>query len=286
MVSSYITSIATLYGKDGSINGLTIMPISRFIDCRNLTFSSRLARDRMQRAQQALGQNVVQRMLCFSLFLLGLNRAAIAQALKIPAETAKSIIKAVNRDGICALEDRRHRISSFLPPCPTQAEPITLEADDEHLVVDFGVEQPRLELPRHNEVQVRTVLLSMLNSGLLSKEQVADVIGLTPAHTLTLAKRLEQQDISVLIDKRQGQKIEYRITADVKAELIQQFTVDVMARGNTSGQAISEELQERCQITIPARTVRHHLARMGLPSIKHSLPELFAAVKKTSRRSS
>jgi hypothetical protein len=240
----------------------------------------------MQRAQQALGQNVVQRVLCFSLFLLGLNRAAIAQALKIPAETAKSIIKAVNRDGICAVEDRRHRIATFLPPSAPPAEPITLEALDEYIVVDFGVEQRRLQIPRHNELQVRSVLLSMLNSGLLSKEQVADVIGLTPAHTLTLAKRLEQQDVSALIDKREGQKTEYRITADIKAELIQQFTVDVIAHGNTSGQAISEELQERCQITIPARTVRHHLARMGLPSIKHSLPELLAAVKKTSRKSS
>ena len=240
----------------------------------------------MRRAQQAWGQNVVERMLCFSLFLLGLNRAAIAQVLRIPAETAKSIIKAVNRDGICAFEDRRHRVSSFLPPSPPEAEPITLETLDEHLVVDFGVEQRRLQLPRHNQLQLRTVLLSMLNSGLLSKEQVADVIGLTPTHTLTLAKRLEQQDISALIDKREGQKTEYRITADVKAELIQQFTLDVIARGNTSGQAISEELQERCQITIPARTVRHHLARMGLPSIRHSLPELFAAVKKTSRKSS
>jgi len=237
----------------------------------------------MQRAQQSLGGNVVQRILCFSLYLLGVNRKAIGQSLGIPAETAKSIIKAVTKNGLSALEDRRHRFSTFLPPSPPPTAPITLQAAEGHIVVDFGVAGRQLEIPRKNFLQVRTVLLSMLNSGLLSKRQVADVIGLTPAYTATLAHRLENEGLSTLIDKRQGQKSDYRITPEVKAELIQQFTVDVIARGKTTGEAISAELQERCHITVPARTVRHHLAQMGLRKIKQSLPQLVAGVKKTSK---
>ena len=79
---------------------------------------------------------------------------------------------------------------------------------------------------------------------------------------------------------------DYLVTPVVKAELVQQFTVDVIARGKTSGEAISAELQDRCDITIPPRTVRHHLARMGLSAIRHSLPQLLDAVKKTSKGSS
>lgn len=123
----------------------------------------------------------------------------------------------------------------------------------------------------------------MLNSGLLSNQQVAEVIGLTPGHTATLAHRLEQEDFSCLIDKRQGLKSEYRVTPQIKAELIQQFVVDAVAHGKVSSEAISAELKERCQITIPARTVRHHLARIGLPTIKHTLPKLLAAGKKNSK---
>jgi len=259
---------------------------TRFIDCRNLTFSSHLAQDRMQRAQQSLGRNVVQRILCFSLYLLGVNRRAIGQSLGIPAETAKSIIKAVTRNGLSALEDRRHRFSTFLPPSPPPIAPITLQTAEGRIVVGFGVEGRQLEIPRQNSLQVRTVLLSLLNSGLLGTRQVADVIGLTPAHTAALAHRLENEGLSSLIDKRQGQKSDYRITPEVKAELIQQFTVDVITRGKTSGEAISAELQDRCHITVPARTVRHHLAQMGLREIKQSLPQLVAAVKKTSGTSS
>jgi len=253
-----------------------------FIDCQNLAFSSQLAQDRMQRARQLLGANVIQRFLCFALYLLGVNRSTIGRILDISPETAKSIIKAINSDGLSALEDRRRSLSTFLPQSRPQPAPITVQKADERIVIDFGVEGRQLRMPEQNLLQIRTVLLSMLNSGLLSNHQVAEVMSLTPGHTATLARRLEHEDIFSLIDKRQGQKSEYRVTPQIKAELVQQFVVDTVAHGKASSEAISAELEKRCQITIPARTVRHHLAKIGLPVIKHSLPKLLAEVKKNS----
>jgi len=255
---------------------------SRVMDCRGLPFSSSLSQSRLQRAVHALGGTVVHRLLCFALYLLGVNRRAIGEALGIPPETAKSIIKAVGKEGLPALEDRRHRVSAFLPQTPVTLTPVSLSLTEEDIIVDFGARDRRLQIPRQNERQVRVILLSLLNNRLLPKDQVAKAIGLSVAHTSALSQRLNREGIGVLIDKRQGQRSDYRVTPEMKAEVVQQFAVDVIARGKTSGEAISEELQERCQITIPARTVRHHLARMGLGKIKHSLPELLAAVKKTS----
>jgi transposase len=258
----------------------------RIIDCQNLAFSPSLAQDRMQRAQQSLGKNIVQRLLCFALYLLGVNRRAIGHVLGLPAETAKSIIKAVSKNGLPALEDRRCRSSVLQSPWPhAHIVPISVHTDQELVIVEFGIEDRRLEIPRQNGLQVKVILLSMLNSGLISQRQVADVIGLTPAYTATLARQLDNEGLSALIDKRQGQKSDYRITPEVKAELVQQFAVDIISRGKTSGEAISRELQERCCITIPARSVRYHLGRMGLPKLKSSLPQLVAAVKKSSNRS-
>ena len=122
----------------------------------------------------------------------------------------------------------------------------------------------------------------MLNNGLLAKKQVAEAIGLTPAHTATLAHRLDHDGTLSLLDQREGQKQDYRVTPAVKAELIQQFAVDVITEGRTSSSKISAKVGDRCHIILPARTVRHHLVQMGLPKIKHSLPQLFALVKKTS----
>jgi hypothetical protein len=219
-----------------------------FIDCQNLTFSSSLSQDRMRRAVQVLSESGVRRVLGYTLYLLGANRPAVAQALRIPPDTVKSTIKAVEARGLPAFEDRRHRTSIFLPPAPAPLAPVSLSVNGEHVVVDFGAEDRRLRIPRENELQVRTVLLSLCGSGLLSHQQVAGVVGLTPGHVAALVRRLASEDVPSLIDKRQGQKSDYRITPEVKAELIQQFAVDVIARGKTSGDAISTELKERCQL--------------------------------------
>jgi transposase len=252
------------------------------IDCQKFVFSPRLSENRTNQAQQMLGSIVVQRILCFALYLMGVNRRAIGESLGIPGETAKSIIKAVNRDGLAALEDRRRRSSTFLPKAQPEPPPITLREEEDHIVVDLGVSGRYLKLSRQNPVQLKTVLLSMFNNGLLSKREVAEAIKLTPSHTATLARRLNEEGTRSLVDRRQGQKQEYRVTAPVKAELVQQFAVDIITSGQTSGSKISTELKERCNISVPARTVRHHLAQMGLRGIKQSLPQLLAVVKKNS----
>ncbi len=251
------------------------------IDCQNLVYSTRLAENRMAQALMSFGSGVLQRLLCYSLYLLGVNRKTIGQVLNIPSETAKSIIKTINRDGLAAFEDRRRQFSAFIPQASLQPQPITLREEEGHLLVDFGMSGRVLRLNREDPLQMKTILLTMLNSGLLKKRQVAEAIKVTPSHTATLARRLDEQGALSVVDQRQGQKQDYRVPRQVKAELIQQFALDVIASGRTSGSAISAELKERCNITIPARTVRHHLARMGLRKIKGSLPQLVSAVKKT-----
>jgi Mn-dependent DtxR family transcriptional regulator len=257
------------------------------IDCRSLIFSPQLSENRLAQALEAFGLGVLQRILCYALYLLGLNRSAIGRTLGIPPETAKSIIKAVSKEGLVAFEDRRRSSSVFLPQAPAQPPPITLrEEEEDHVVVDFGIQDRSITLSREDPLQLKTVLLSMVNSGLLSTRQVSEAIKLTPSHTAALARRLHENGALSLVDQRQGQKQDYRVTPRVKAELIQQFAVDVITRGRTSSSALSEELRQRCSIAVPDRTVRHHLSRLGLGEITRSLPQLVAALKKNSSNGS
>jgi transposase len=235
----------------------------------------------MSQAIQLFGASVLQRVLSYSLYVLGVNRNAISQAMGISSETAKSIIKTINRDGLSAFEDRRRKGSSFLPQALPEPQPITIREEQDQLWVDFGISGRVLKLNREDPLQVKTILLTMVNSGLLTKRQAAEVLKLTPSYTASLARRLDEQGACALVDRRQGQKKDFRVSREVKAELVQQFAVDVITSGRTSGSAISAELKERCSITIPSRTVRHHLARMGLRKIKGSLPQLVSAIKKT-----
>ena len=273
--------ISSQYGDKLYHSGGYAMENVPLINCRDLSFSLQLSKNRIDQAKKTLGQGVVQRVLCFALYLLGVNRSAIAKLLSIPLETSKSIIKAVTRDGIGAFEDRRRRVSTFLPKVQPEAVPITLKKEEDHVVVDLG--DRYLKLPRQDSLQVKIVLLTMLNNHLLRKRSVAEALELTPSHTTTLARRLSKQGACSLVDRRQGQKQEYRVPAPIKAELVQQFAVDIITSGQTSGNKISTELKERCNISVPPRTVRHHLAQMGLREIKQSLPQLLAGAKKNSK---
>lgn len=251
-----------------------------------LTFSTAHSDKRIQATSGTLGDGVVKRVLAFALFLMGAKRQDIARHLSIPLGTLFSLLTRMAQHGLPAIEDRRQRHSDFRPPCEDRPAALEVTAEKSGVVLEFGADGPTVSIPVSNDLQTKVFLLTLLQNGVLERARVADLLEYSSTHIARMARQLADGDVHALLDKRQGQQQDYRITPEVKAELVQQFAVDVIARGKTSGEAISAELQERCQITVPARTVRHHLARMGLPGIRHSLPELLATVKKTSPPSS
>jgi len=249
------------------------------IDCRKALFSHELQKQRLTQAQGVLGEKVVRRIICFALYLLGVDRRSLADLIDLPPGTIRSVIRAILHEGLPALEDRRRSASTFIPP-QKRTMKIKVQMEQQGLRVDFDT-MGRLEIPRENTLQTRVVLLTMLRQGLLSTRDVSEVLGLSAVHTLNLAGRLHSDDVPALIDKREGQKQEYRFTAEVKAELIQQFVLDVVAGGRVSGRLLSEHLQQRCKLSLSSRSIRDHIAKLGLSRIKKSLPELLKGLKKT-----
>ena len=249
------------------------------MDCRSASFSAALQQQRLGQARRILGAKVVDRILCFALYLLGIERSSIAELTRSPAGTVRSVVRAVLHDGVPAFEDRRRRSSTFLPPQP-EGMKVTMERDEQGLGV--GLEgRGRIQIPRENTLQTRVVLLTLLHSGLVGTREVSEVLGLSTVQTLNLARALEREDIRGLIDKREGQKQEYRFTAEVKAELIQQFVLDIVAEGRASGRSLSEHLLSRCELHLSERSVRDQLGKLGLSRIKESLPNLLSGLKKT-----
>jgi hypothetical protein len=242
--------------------------------------------NRIEAASETLGEAVVQRLLAFALFLMGARREDVARHLSMPTGTLFSLLTRVSRHGLPAFEDRRRSHSEFLPAAPREAPALEVTATESGMIVDFGAQGHVVSLPADNVLQTRTFLLTLMANGLLERSRVAELLGYSSTHTERLARQLTRGDVTALLDRREGRKEDYRVTAEVKPELVQQYVVNVITGGKTSGEAISTQLEERCGIHIPPRTVRHHLAKMGLPLLRRSLPELLEAVKKTSRESS
>lgn len=265
-----------MYGKEPD---MSLCPPS-------LACSEAHSANRIQAASETLGETVVQRLLAFALFLMGARREDIARHLSMPVGTLFSLLTRISRHGLPALEDRRRSHSEFLPAAHPEVPALEVTATESGILVDCGAKGRVVSLPAENVLQTRTFLLTLMANGLLERSRVAELLGYSATHTGRLARQLTQGDVTALLDRREGHKEDYRVTAEVKPELVQQYVVNVITGGKTSGEAISTDLQERCGIHIPPRTVRHHLAKMGLPRVQHTLPELLEAVKKTSTESS
>ncbi|MCP3967409.1 MAG: hypothetical protein GY749_36180 [Desulfobacteraceae bacterium] len=249
------------------------------MNSEKLTFSKRLSEKRIKRAMDLLGSKVVQKWMGYALFLLGATRSDISSSLDMAPGSVRSLILAVNRKGLPALEDQRSKTSTFLPPSSLQAT-LALETRENSLRVKSETGEFEIEIPMANIVQKKVFLLTLLQNKLLRKSVVAETLNLSQDRTGKLAGILRSEDVKGIFDRRQGQKQDYLFTPAVKAELIQQFVLDIMTQGKTSGEQLARHLNQRCELVLSPRSILHHLSTLGLTQIKTSLPEKLAELKK------
>lgn len=222
------------------------------------------------------------RLLAFTLHLLGAKRKAVAALVDMPEESVKTVVRLVLRDGFHALVDRRRSNT----PSVVQASPsplrISVRQDSDQLVVDFGSDAKLLRIPVTSQVQARTVLLSLVNAGLLTAQETATALGISAAHCRALSRRLADHDVvEALVDKRQGQKKDYRVGPEEKAEIIQQLAARAIIGRSTSSEALAAAVNERSATGVSPRTVRWHIQKFGLTQISETLPSLVESLKKT-----
>ncbi|MCI0514402.1 hypothetical protein L0128_14390 [candidate division KSB1 bacterium] len=249
------------------------------MNCQDLPFSPVIAQKRLENGIKIFGEKVIQRILGYALFLLGVNRHAIAKLLSVPVNTIKSNIRALAAVGIPAFEDRRQKSVSPLSTPPYLTSTLEMNTDDKTFILTKGADF-KIQIPLKNKLQLRTFVLTLLDNGLIQTRAAATVLQLSTVQTQNLAHQLQIADVEGLRDHRQGQAEDYVFTPEVKAELIQQFTVACISHQKTSSSALAQQLKERCQLDLSARSIRYHLNKLGLVRLKKSLPQLLQTLKK------
>jgi len=251
------------------------------MDCRNVGFSPTKSEERINRALRVFPKALLMRLMAFFLHLLGAPRQVIATLVDMPQESVKTVVRIAMRDGFSALRDRRRSQES--PVAKISPLHISVRRQGDTHVVALGPMGQSLRIPVAFRAQARTVLLSLVNADLLSTQEAATALGIHVAHCRALAQKLARHDVlESLIDKRQGQKQDYRVGPKHKAELIQELAARAITGRNTSSDVLAEVVNERTQAGMSARTVRWHIQRLGLSHIKETLPGLVEALKKSS----
>jgi hypothetical protein len=253
------------------------------MDCRGIEFSPEKSQERITRALRAFQPGELNKILAFSIYLLGAKRRSAADVVGMPDESVKTAVRVALRDGFSALRDRRCSSVDRVPEACKAERRLSARREDECCVVDFGVQEKELRIPLTHRIETRTVLLSLLNAELLSTMEVAAALGLSCSHCRELAGKLSSHDVvEALVDKRQGQKQDYRVGPEKKAEIIQQFAARVVTGQSTSSDVLAEVVNADSEMRLSPRTVRWHMEKLGLGSIKRTLPELVRTLKKNS----
>ena len=253
------------------------------MDCQNIVFSQKQSQKRIERALRVLPSLILKKILFFALYLLGARLNAIASLVEMAEESGKTTIRRVMGDGMPAFSDRRQSKTHGIPIAPPQKqEPqASLLIKQDYCIITFGDTDHQLKIMQSHRVLLKSVLLSLLQSKLLSVHTVSSALGITAAHCRELSAKLLKDDVTeVLVDKRKGQKQDFRVDQSVKAELIQHFAARAVTGHCTSSHALTEVINAKNNTKISSRTIRWHMNKLGLMKIKKTLPELVNTLKK------
>jgi len=252
------------------------------LDCQNFNFSTQLSHQRISFANKALGTEVTQRILSYSLYLQGGSKTSISESLNIPPDTTKSLIKRIHSDGITAFSDRRNKVKPFTTIKTEQKNIYNISVEDDFVKINIGRQDKPIIVPAENTLQLKTVLFTLAGAGLVSNQEISNILKYSPSHIQYLIKKIQEEDVHALIDKRQGQKQHYRFTQDIKSELILQFILDVSNNKKVSGMSLSNSLKERVKLDLSPRSIRNHIEKLGLGKIKKQISDCMNDVKKNS----
>lgn len=251
------------------------------MDCRQVEFSPERSQTRIDKVLQVFPRKRLMFILAFSLYLLGAKRKVVAALAGMPEESVKTALRRVFLGGFPALRDRRGAEAPSVAPAPV-GPLVSVRREGDDCIVDLGASGNTLRIPGSHRIQGRTVVLSLLNAGVVAVPESAEALGISGAHCRELAHKLAASDVAdALIDKRVGQKQDYRVGPEQKAEIIQQLAARAITGHKTSSEVLAEQVRERTGTKISARTVRWHIRNLGLTDIRNTLSGVVETLKKT-----
>lgn len=241
--------------------------------------SHKLAAERIERAKAVFGEAALRRIIAFTLFILGVNRAHITEVLGMPPGTVRSMMRRILGVGVDGFIDHRHKAEPEAKDRRMEPQP-ALAVDENGSLVVAGVQ---LQLPEGNSAQRKVVLLSLIGKDMLSTKEVAPALGLSESQVRRLHRNLMDSDVEAVLDRRRGQVRDYRVDPELKSKMIVQLVLELAERGRASGASVSRRLKSNYDENVPERTVRHHLRLMGLTRrVRESLIAGLSEIKRGS----
>ena len=256
------------------------------IDCQNINFSDYYSRQRIALASKIIGEKTVKKIIAYALYLFGASRKTIAESLAISYDTFKSFTERIEKEGLSAILDRRikyQQLPEIKERTVREIQKVQVTFQDDYLYVNLESGSNLFQIPATNSIQVKTILLTLLDNKLITMNTASKLLDYSPSHIQRLHQKLQNNDAGLFLDRRQGQQKNLVFNPEIQTEVFQQYIANLASGRSVSSQKLSKLLKERCNIDLPSRTIRYHLEKSGLSKIKKTFPELLESLKKNSK---
>ena len=249
-------------------------------DLSDVEFSAKASSKRIKKATALFGEGMIKRIVALALYFLGAKRKQISEIVDLPLGTLFTFLTRFSNRGIDALSTKRlaGKVANA-----AQCIGVVYKTADVESRLDFSATLTGISTTEGNSLQHKVLVLSFFKWRLISCAEAAKHLGFSERHVRDLSLKLETDDVYGLIDKRQGQQRDYAVTAEIKAELIQQFAFNAITGKATSSQQLCQQVNEACGSDITDRSLRLHINKLGLSTIKNSLCKMVDEFKKNSR---
>jgi len=223
---------------------------------------------RISRATAALGEGTVTRILAFASYLLGWPQKDVARSFNYSVPGLKSLVQQVLSQGVERFVDQRRKDAWHLPDVEHHAvapkPAVVTEKRDEVIV---RLESASLIIDREDALARKILAMILVDSGVMTQKAAAEIMGTKPLAASKNYQRFKAEGAAGLVDKRTGQKQDYKFDSQVKGELIYGYSMNILHSKRPSGALLARYLSDVFGVPFSRRSVSYHLNQMGLNQV-------------------
>lgn len=226
--------------------------------------SESLSQKRITRAVNTLGKGVVFRILAFASYLMGWSYKDIARSFGYSVPGLKSLVQQVLSQGVERFVDQRRK-DAWQPPLvesPAEKGEVSLEKKDDGVVVH--IQKVSLFIREEDTLSRKTLAMLLIDSGVMTQKKAAEITGTKPLAVSKNFQAFKAEGAAGLVDKREGQKQDYRFSPEVKGELIYGYSMKALENIRPSSSILARHLSSVFGRPFSRRSVSYHLGQTGL----------------------
>lgn len=228
------------------------------------------AQSRISQSNTSIGSDVTARMLRYSLYTLGFSYRFISKNLNISEAGLKTLVQEVHKKGIIRLLDKR-KVEISSASSDTTKQPIpegiggTIETSETEEYNEFHFNAPfSIKLKKTDKLGKKVLTSILVDAGALKQIDAAKTLNCNRLAVNSNCKKYKTEGAEGLIDKRIGQRSDYKITSEVTYDIIKEYLSSVFNDVAPSIKIVTEQLNKNGSDIFSEKAIAIHMKKLGL----------------------